>query len=192
VIRGHFIKLKFAFNDDKVSHYDCTCPSFKKITDTGLDGSNDAPTYKRPCGHIGAVLLVLKKKQEEETLQGKTSPDTLRKQLYVTANRRRTPEELAKEAKFRQKLQNYTVSRLRSVLVRNGQKKGGNKDELINRCTDGIIYGALPKCPLCKTGFLYYATGMYRCNGTFDRQAQRKTLCSYETDEVKRTKWKNS
>jgi len=78
------------------------------------------------------------------------------------------------------------------MLVRNGQKKGGNKDQLICRCIDGILYGPLPKCPQCKNGFLYYATGLFRCSGTFDRTTQRKTHCSYEVEEVKRGKWKHN
>jgi hypothetical protein len=58
---------------------------------------------------------------------------------------------------LRETVSSYTAERLRLILERNGQKKSGNKPELVSRVVDGMIYGALPSCPACKKGHLYYA-----------------------------------
>lgn len=78
----------------------------------------------------------------------------------------------------------WTVAQLKKVLELNDQKRSGVKvtldllswlwpengvsgvstqDELVTRCVDGALRGALPKCPQCKQGALYYAGGLYHC-----------------------------
>jgi len=65
-------QVEIEFNEDKVTHYDCTCPTFRKTMENSLDSSSEgSPTYKRPCRHIGAVLLVLKKNKKKKPSKAK-------------------------------------------------------------------------------------------------------------------------
>jgi len=59
-------QIEIEFNDDKVTHYDCTCPTFRKIAEISFESPEGSPIYKRPCRHIGAVLLVLKKNKKKK------------------------------------------------------------------------------------------------------------------------------
>merc|ERR1719242_499871 len=71
------------------------------------------------------------------------------------------------------KLGDKTVSELQSMLELNQQKKSGKKNELMQRVVDGIIHGAIPKCPQCplegrgNKSFLKFNpnTGFYNCGG---------------------------
>ena len=74
------------------------------------------------------------------------------------------------------------------------------KNDLILRCIDGILNGAIPRCPRCSTqgrgnrSYLTYdkETGYYLCNGTFDPKAQRKLECDFYSQSVMRKPWRTS
>jgi hypothetical protein len=68
-------------------------------------------------------------------------------------------------------------------LEANNQKKTGAKSELVERCIDGKLFGALPKCPKCGGGILrvtydakfgHGGKGTYTCPGYFD--GERRAL----------------
>ena len=70
--------------------------------------------------------------------------------------------------------------KLKVMLELNGQKKSGNKDELVELCVDGKLYGALPRCPECGSGILRVAylskyghagQARFSCPGYFDDDA---------------------
>lgn len=46
-----------------------------------------------------------------------------------------------------EKYKKMKIPELKGVLRANKQLLGGTKDELIARCVDGEMYGAIPKCP---------------------------------------------
>lgn len=50
---------------------------------------------------------------------------------------------------------------------------------------DAMLFGALPKCPLC-SGHLRYSGGMYRCHGYLSEWSK----CSYSVTDIKRDKGK--
>lgn len=50
---------------------------------------------------------------------------------------------------------------------------------------DGMLFGALPKCPLC-SGHLRYSGGMYKCHGYLSAWSK----CSYSATDIKRVKGK--
>lgn len=58
-------------------------------------------------------------------------------------------EELAQRQKAVAKFSALSVAALKDALRLNNQIVGGTKDELIDRCVDGLVYGTLPKCPQC-------------------------------------------
>ncbi|KGN57935.1 poly [ADP-ribose] polymerase 1 isoform X1 [Cucumis sativus] len=80
-----------------------------------------------------------------------------------------------------------TTSELREMLESNDQDSTGSELDLRDRCADGMMFGALAKCPIC-FGSLCYSRGMYRCHGY--QSAWSK--CSYSTCEPERLrgKWK--
>ncbi|KAK4482324.1 hypothetical protein RD792_009477 [Penstemon davidsonii] len=78
-----------------------------------------------------------------------------------------------------------TTSELREMLLANDQDSTGSELDLRERCADGMLFGALVKCPLC-SGFLRYSSGMYRCSGFISEWSK----CSYSTTEPQRVKGK--
>jgi hypothetical protein len=88
-------------------------------------------------------MLVLKMKQED----GKEEDASLRRPMYVHPDRRLTSAQVIEEARLREKLNGWTVAQLQKLCQINEQKKSGTKDILVSRCVDGIMRGALPRCP---------------------------------------------
>uniref|UniRef100_A0A5B7AK50 Putative poly(ADP-ribose) polymerase 1 n=1 Tax=Davidia involucrata TaxID=16924 RepID=A0A5B7AK50_DAVIN len=80
-----------------------------------------------------------------------------------------------------------TTVELREMLEANGQDSTGSELDLRDRCADGMLFGALGRCPLC-SGCLRYSGGMYRCHGYLSAWSK----CSYSTTEPERVegKWK--
>lgn len=82
---------------------------------------------------------------------------------------------------------NVSTSELREILEINNQDTTGSELDLRERCVDGMLFGALTKCPLCG-GYLRYSSGMYRCQGYLSEWSK----CTYSTSEPERVegKWK--
>ncbi|XP_059660381.1 poly [ADP-ribose] polymerase 1 [Cornus florida] len=78
-----------------------------------------------------------------------------------------------------------TTAELREMLEANGLDSAGSELDLRDRCADGMLFGALSKCPVC-SGCLRYSGGMYRCH---DYQSAW-TKCSYSTTAPERVKGK--
>jgi hypothetical protein len=87
------------------------------------------------------------------------------------------------------RLNKMTVKQLQDQLRSNNMKIGGIKSELVNRCLDGVLRGSVPPCPVCKTGHLRYAAGIYRCGGSFDKFAKQPVPCTYQTSDIRRKEW---
>lgn len=78
-----------------------------------------------------------------------------------------------------------TTAELREMLEANGQDSTGSELDLRDHCADGMMFGALGRCPIC-SGPLRYSGGIYRCRGY--QSAWSK--CSYSTREPERLKGK--
>ncbi|KZV34358.1 poly [Dorcoceras hygrometricum] len=78
-----------------------------------------------------------------------------------------------------------TSSELREMLEANDQDSRGSELDLRERCADGMLFGALSKCPLC-SGWLRYSLSMYRCCGYLSEWSK----CSYSTTKPERAKGK--
>ncbi|KAL5561852.1 hypothetical protein UlMin_031599 [Ulmus minor] len=80
-----------------------------------------------------------------------------------------------------------TTAELRAMLEANDQVSTGSELDLRDRCADGMMFGALGKCPLC-SGSLRYSAGTYQCDGYLSAWSK----CSYTTREPERLKaeWK--
>ncbi|XP_074589345.1 poly [ADP-ribose] polymerase 1 [Curcuma longa] len=80
-----------------------------------------------------------------------------------------------------------SVAELREMLKANEQDSTGSEHDLRDHCADGMLFGALDKCPLC-SGSLHYSGGQYHCRGYLSAWSK----CSYSTREPVRLKemWK--
>lgn len=96
------------------------------------------------------------------------------------------------------RLHQWTVTRLRDVLRVNRMKQTGTKDELVERVADASVYGVIPRCPVCRSGFLRFGirpqpdslsaphevTELYYCPGAYDERSHTKKDCPYETSSI--------
>jgi len=91
------------------------------------------------------------------------------------------------------------IPQLKAVLGANGQLKGGTKGELVERCVDGKLFGALPKCSLCGGGTLrvvynqkigHGGVGRYSCPGYFDDD--HYVRCSFKAETAERIPWQDA
>ncbi|GMH02358.1 hypothetical protein Nepgr_004197 [Nepenthes gracilis] len=78
-----------------------------------------------------------------------------------------------------------SIAELREMLESNGQDSSGSELNLRDRCADGMMFGALKRCPIC-SGHLHYLGGMYRCHGYLSEWSK----CSYSTAQPDRVKGK--
>ncbi|XP_021281109.1 poly [ADP-ribose] polymerase 1 [Herrania umbratica] len=78
-----------------------------------------------------------------------------------------------------------TTGELREMLEANGQDATGSELDLRDRCADGMMFGALGKCPMCSSS-LRFSGGMYRCHGYLSAWSK----CSYSSYEPERVKGK--
>lgn len=77
------------------------------------------------------------------------------------------------------------TAELREMLEANGQDPSGSEYELRERCADGMLFGALGKCPLCGGG-LEYSDGRYKCLDYLSAWSK----CSFSTTNPERVKGK--
>lgn len=82
---------------------------------------------------------------------------------------------------------NVDTSEMRMMLEENRQDPSGSEYDLRERCADGMLFGALGKCPTCQ-GPLECHGGQYRCRGNLSEW----TKCTYTTISPERLegKWK--
>lgn len=103
--------------------------------------------------------------------------------------------EITEEQKLHLKYKSMTVARLKEFMRKNKQLIGGKKAELVDRCVDGELNGALPVCPTCGAGKLKLNEDKkgVSCPGYFDEDCGMRISCSYVDDvhAVERNVWKN-
>eukprot|EP01053_Blabericola_migrator_P001940 Blabericola_migrator_1__1939@NODE_1528_length_4336_cov_126_766222_g1004_i0_p3_GENE_NODE_1528_length_4336_cov_126_766222_g1004_i0NODE_1528_length_4336_cov_126_766222_g1004_i0_p3_ORF_typecomplete_len264_score67_33zfPARP/PF00645_18/1_8e16zfPARP/PF00645_18/2_5e03PADR1/PF08063_12/6_4e03PADR1/PF08063_12/2_7e14SAP/PF02037_27/0_0012BUD22/PF09073_10/0_003TF_Zn_Ribbon/PF08271_12/1_8e03TF_Zn_Ribbon/PF08271_12/0_061Zn_Tnp_IS1595/PF12760_7/47Zn_Tnp_IS1595/PF12760_7/0_73Uteroglobin/PF01099_17/2_5e03Uteroglobi len=85
-------------------------------------------------------------------------------------------------------LKTKTKAQLVTMLKENEQKTSGKKDELIERCAEGMVLGGLPICPTCEKAKVAFNknTGEYHCPGSFDNGVHK---CSFKSFQVQRKEW---
>jgi len=91
-----------------------------------------------------------------------------------------------------EELQGLTLDKLKALLKQNDQVTTGVKGDLIKRIADGMIYGALPRCPLCHGGRLKWdaTKGLYYCPGFMDDDVFK--ACKFQAIQVARNPWKEA
>jgi hypothetical protein len=85
-----------------------------------------------------------------------------------------------------------TIVELKMILKKNNQVCTGTKTDLVQRCTQGKLWGALPNCSKCFGGKLRYniKTGEYYCPGYMNDIDF--VFCSFRaTDGLTRNPWQD-
>lgn len=82
-----------------------------------------------------------------------------------------------------------TINELKDLLKKNNQKISGSKPELVVRCSEGKLLGALPNCPKCFGGKLRFniKTGEYSCPGYMEDTEMIN--CNFKSNDIQRNTW---
>ena len=141
-----------------------------------------------PCKHVGAALLLVRRKQSHAATPPTASPAAL---LYVHPSHALPAAVTASLPSLAARYAALTVSQLRALLQLNGDKVTGVKEELVQRCVEGQVRGVLPACDRCG-GRRYYSNGRVHCRGVFDVDRKRRVPCELYWPEqaVPRRPWK--
>ena len=81
-----------------------------------------------------------------------------------------------------------SLNDLREMLSDNNQPDFGGESVLLDRCTDGMAFGALNRCTECGHGHFHYNNDGYYCKGNITEW----TKCTNVTKDPPRTAWKIS
>ncbi|CAG9326201.1 unnamed protein product [Blepharisma stoltei] len=142
------------------------------------------------------------KKKEKETVQN--DQKTASSQVTV-----KNPKPKQKEPKKPAKMLGYTADQyakykeliqenkdksneaLKEILRKNEQKVSGSKYELADRVADGMVLGAIPKCPNCGGGRpkFDFMKGTYYCPGYRDDVDFVNCHKTYTLDQLPRNSW---
>jgi len=104
---------------------------------------------------------------------------------------------VVERAKVEEAYSKLSNDKLKAMLELNGQKKSGNKEELVERCVDGRLFGALPRCPDCGGGVLRVAyaqkyghsgQGRFTCPGHYEDEGW--ITCGFKSMDAERPPWK--
>ncbi|KAK8588363.1 hypothetical protein V6N12_022809 [Hibiscus sabdariffa] len=151
-----------------------------------------------PSSDQANISALVKKVPAAKKGKGTEVPEEKRSQSTSTAGakRKKDPKDSDLETKledqikelwaFKDELKKHvTTAELREMLEANGQDATGWELDLRDRCADGMMFGALGKCPMC-SGCLHFSGGKYRCHGYISAWSK----CSYSTCEPERLKGK--
>eukprot|EP00727_Mastigamoeba_balamuthi_P013834 m51a1_g9073 putative poly (1092) ;mRNA; r:138588-142601 len=94
--------------------------------------------------------------------------------------------------RLRDAIEDAGIAVARAMLAHNGQPITGGAKHIVQRCVEGMLYGALTECPACKHPELYWDPDLrrYKCSGDASEWAR----CTYENADfwgVPRNPWKN-
>jgi len=169
---GSPYNLKLTFKND-----------FKKKTDddtdanTLYDGACTCPVgTEGKCKHSVALLFALL----ESEGNSEKKPDRFA---------RSAEDESAIKSKINE-ISHNSVATLKDLLKMNDQSAGKNKQELLEKVADGMLFGALPRCPKCAGGRLRVLGNMYTCPGFMEDDTFQD--CDYVSMDIKRIPWKTS
>ncbi|CAG9319539.1 unnamed protein product [Blepharisma stoltei] len=158
-----------------------------------------------------------KKKSKAKQVKKEIKVEKKKEKVAAKANQKRqTPPQLEKESKkakakpkaapqilgytpdqydrYKQLIIEYkgkTNDELKSILRKNDQKVSGTKDELAERIADGVVLGAIPKCPSCGGGRpkFDFKKGTYYCAGYRDDVDFVNCHKKYSLSDLPRNSW---
>jgi len=128
------------------------------------------------CKHLVALLFTLL----ESEGNSEKKPDRFA---------RSAEDQTAIKSKINEMSHN-SIATLKDLLKMNDQSTSGVKAELLEKVADGVLFGALPRCPKCSGGRLKVMGNMYTCPGFMEDDAFQD--CDFTSMDIKRTPWKTS
>eukprot|EP01057_Protomagalhaensia_wolfi_P002116 Protomagalhaensia_wolfi_Nauph_80__2115@NODE_2358_length_1115_cov_101_022305_g1847_i0_p1_GENE_NODE_2358_length_1115_cov_101_022305_g1847_i0NODE_2358_length_1115_cov_101_022305_g1847_i0_p1_ORF_typecomplete_len260_score63_90zfPARP/PF00645_18/1_3e14zfPARP/PF00645_18/9_4e03PADR1/PF08063_12/5_2e03PADR1/PF08063_12/5_9e03PADR1/PF08063_12/2_2e13SAP/PF02037_27/0_00055TF_Zn_Ribbon/PF08271_12/2_5e03TF_Zn_Ribbon/PF08271_12/0_05Uteroglobin/PF01099_17/1_8e04Uteroglobin/PF01099_17/0_096SRA1/PF07304_11/0_1YjeJ/P len=156
------------------------------MLETLRDGGGAPPSRKRPTADSSEPTTATASGDEE-------SPKKQAKTTTTAAAEEYNCPTLTEEqnADIKQRIDNLkakTKNQLVAMLKENEQKTSGKKDELIERCAEGMVLGRLPICPQCDKAKVAFnrTSGEYYCPGSFDNGSFK---CSFKSFQVQRGEW---
>lgn len=161
-----------------------------------VDGVEKIPGYQNLTADDKKVLskelpaLPVQKRKIEDTVDGGGPSDTKKIKKEEKENEQQT-EEIKKQNKiqfkYRDQLETLTKQELQAMLEYNDQQIPSGTSEILDHLSDVMTFGALLPCPECKTGQLYYRSGIgYQCSGNISGW----TKCSHTTTTPERKAFK--
>lgn len=130
-------------------------------------------------------------KKENKNKETKSKTETPKKSKKEVKDKFELSEDQKIKLKeYQDEYQDKTNNDLKELLKKNGQIQTGKKEELVHRCAESKLLGALPACPKCSTGKLRfnYKTAIFRCPGQVD-DAGTFIYCGFNSEDVKRNDW---
>jgi hypothetical protein len=105
------------------------------------------------------------KEKTKKVFKSSEKPKKVKKQQKSETKQSQT--EIDKLKEYEEFFMDKNVAELKSILKRNNQVLTGAKNDLVRRCAQGKLWGALPNCSNCFGGKLRYnmTTGEYSCPG---------------------------
>lgn len=81
---------------------------------------------------------------------------------------------------------NVSIAELKAVLDANREASTGptfgGREAMLLRVADGLLYGQIPRCGVCRNGRIVLSKGRYSCTGHMSQYAR----CSFTTDSLPR------
>lgn len=154
-----------------------------------------SPAKKRSADELQAVVELDPKKMKLPALKKALQQHGLKPEGGKAAMAALLSEVVERSA-LELRYSALSLPELKALCEANAQLKGGTKPELVQRCIDGKLHGALPRCPQCGGGLLkvVYAQphghggqGRFSCPGFHDGDAFQR--CPYTATSAVRLPW---
>ncbi|XP_028396308.1 poly [ADP-ribose] polymerase 1-like isoform X2 [Dendronephthya gigantea] len=147
----------------------------------GTSGTKGKKGGKKRKGSATVEAKVKQNKKMKEEVKEKTENEKEEEEALKAQNKRIW--------EIRDALKNEcTLNDLRDMLAENDQSDFGGESVLLDRCADGMAFGALKRCSECKRGHFNYKNDGYYCSGNITEW----TKCTHVTKDPERTAWKIS
>jgi len=130
------------------------------------------------------------KEKVKKVLKSNEKPKKVKKSKKSKNNLFQSDENKLKE--LEELFEKSSVSDLKLKLKNNNQVCSGNKYDLVQRCAQGKLFGALPNCPKCFGGKLRFDInkGEYKCPGYMNDTDF--VFCNFKaTDGITRNPWQD-
>ncbi|XP_078440531.1 poly(ADP-ribose) polymerase 2 [Wolffia australiana] len=175
-------------------HIRCLIDSFPSCLPEKFFGWDDLPVHERE--ELSVLINEREAAKKEGSKRKRAVVDDDGEKLSKTEERVSDRDDFESRLKLQSNQlwaikdelkRHMTNAEIREMLDANGQDSSGSEYDLRERCADGMLFGALAKCPLC-SGSLYYLDSEYRCRGYVSAWSK----CSYSTTQPVRLrgKWK--
>jgi poly [ADP-ribose] polymerase 1 len=145
---------------------------FHCFEDGWLKKNPGAMTDVNAVSGIDQLQFVDQKKLKSLVVGGDSTLET----KAVTGEEKKLAQENKLMWSRREKLEALSNAELASVLEHNQQPNSGKifggRMKMLERVSDAMTFGSLPKCSVCHNGDFYFSHGEYKCTGSLDEFAK--------------------